>query len=230
MDRKEFLKTCFLAGACGCAAAFGIGRGSAAGAGATDASGLGVDLHRRMREGSRTPDWARMEKAETWIKSLMDNMDALLDEQTKIQLMHACGRSCYFNAFGVPDAEKPSPEVAEQALQGLEKAGFRVERGSETTTITYGWGGQAESPGSQHEGRILYVSACRKPNPRAVPNLLQLLGRLCEGRDGAGHRKEGEIGRNPGDRETRRKRLPLQDRIDEYMNVRIPNMPELIQP
>jgi hypothetical protein len=141
-------------GVCGCAAALGIGLGLKAegkgllSEGQTKAPlGLGPDLHRRMREGSRTPDWARMEKAETWIKSLMDNMDAVLDEETKVRLMNACGRSCYLNAFGVASVEKPSSEAAEQTFLALEKAGFRVERGSETTAVDYGWAGKQNPQG-----------------------------------------------------------------------------------
>jgi hypothetical protein len=154
MDRKQFLRLAARGGACGCAAALGIGLSAKAeGKGFLSQDrtkallGLGPDLHRRMREGSRTPDWARMEKAEIWIKSLMDNMDAVLDEETKVRLMNACGRSCYLNAFGVADAEKPSEETARQTFLALEKAGFRVERGSDTTTLDYGWAGKQNPQG-----------------------------------------------------------------------------------
>jgi len=154
MDRKRFLREAFKTGVCGCAAACGIGRGLKAegqpllSAGQTEgATGLSRDLHRRMREGSRSPDWARIEKAESWVKLLLDNMDALLDEETKVKLMNACGRSCYLNAFGVASAKKPSPESAERYLQALEKGGFRVERGSAWTTIYYGWAGKQNPQG-----------------------------------------------------------------------------------
>jgi len=154
MDRKRFLKEAFLTGACGCAAACGIRLGLKAEekallaeGGREAARGLSRDLHRRMKEGSRSPDWARIEKAESWVKFLMDNMDALLDEKTKIKLMNACGRSCYLNAFGVAPEKKPSPEAAERYLQALEKAGFKVERGAESATITYGWGGKQNPQG-----------------------------------------------------------------------------------
>ena len=33
--------------------------------------------------------------AQTWAKRMMDNMDAELDEPTRVRLMHANGRSCY---------------------------------------------------------------------------------------------------------------------------------------
>jgi len=163
MDRKQFLKEAFKTGLCGCAAALGIEMGLKAegkaslSEGQTQAlTGLSQDLQRRMREGSRSPDWARLEKAESWIKSLMGNIDALLDEETKIKLLNACGRSCYLNAFGVADQRKPSAEAAERTLQALEKAGFRVERGSDSTTVYYGWGGKQNPQGlSLKEGFCL---------------------------------------------------------------------------
>jgi len=154
MNRKQFLKKALQSGLCGCAAALGIGPALEAGnkallsegqAGAV--AGLSHDLHRRMREGSRSPDWARIEKAESWIKFLMDNMDAILDEKTRIKLMNACGRSCYLNAFGVAGEKKPSPEAAERTLQALEKGGFRVERTGEEITVYYGWAGKQNPQG-----------------------------------------------------------------------------------
>ena len=154
MDRKQFLREALKTGVCGCAAACGIGLGLKAEGKATRSedqtgalTGLSRDLQRRMREGSRSPDWARIEKAESWIKFLMDNMDALLDEETKIKLLNACGRSCYLNAFGVACEKKPSKESAERYLQALEKGGFRVERGSAWTTIYYGWAGKQNPQG-----------------------------------------------------------------------------------
>ena len=155
MDRKQFLKAALKSGVCGCAAACGFGLGLQAEDGPSPAAdgqtgalrGLSQDLHARMREGSRSPDWARIEKAETWIKSLMDNMDALLDENTKIMLMNACGRSCYLNAFGVASDKKPSPEAADRYLLGLERAGFKVEKGGESTTIHFGWAGEQNPQG-----------------------------------------------------------------------------------
>ena len=37
---------------------------------------------------------AREKFMERWVKSLMDSMDAHLDEQTKISVMESCGRTC----------------------------------------------------------------------------------------------------------------------------------------
>jgi len=154
MDRKRFLREALKTGLCGCAAACGVGLGlktegksQLLGVQTEPVRGLSHDLQRRMREGSRSPDWARVEKAESWVKFLLDNMDALLDGETKVKLMNACGRSCYLNAFGVAGEKKPSPEAAERYLQALEKGGFRVERGSESTTITYGWAGKQNPQG-----------------------------------------------------------------------------------
>jgi hypothetical protein len=154
MDRKQFITKALQTGVCGCAAVLGIGlrreaeeKALLSDSQAESIAGLGLDLHRRMKEGSRSPDWARIEKAESWVKFLMDNMDALLDEPAKIKLMNACGRSCYLNAFGVAGERKPSPEAAERYLQALKRAGFKVERGPETTMIDYGWAGKQNPQG-----------------------------------------------------------------------------------
>lgn len=149
MDRKQFLTGSIKAGLCCCAVALGMGP-------KPEAGGLSADLRTRMREGSETPDWAKVDKAESWIKSLVDNMDALLDEETKVALMKACGRSCYFNAFGVASAERPSAEKAERFLASLEKSGYAVERGSDAITVHFGWAGKQNPQGlSLKEGYCL---------------------------------------------------------------------------
>jgi hypothetical protein len=154
MDRKQFLKGSFGAGFCCCAAALGIGSSPAAGTGkpgeggqGPSAGGLSADLHKRMRAASETPDWAKVEKSERWIKNLIDNMDALLDEETKIKLMKSCGRSCYLGAFGVRDKRTPSAQDAEAFLANLEKQGFKIERGVDTITAHFGWSGEQNPMG-----------------------------------------------------------------------------------
>ncbi len=37
---------------------------------------------------------AREKFTERWVKTLMDSMDAHVDQQTKISLMESCGRTC----------------------------------------------------------------------------------------------------------------------------------------
>jgi len=161
MDRKLFLKGSIGAGFCCCAAALGIGRTPAADAGKpgdavlkpSAAGGLSADLHARMLPASETPDWAKVEKAERWIRSLIDNMEALLDEETRTRLLKACGRSCYLNAFGVMDQRTPSAEDVEAFLANLEKAGFKVERGAGAVTVHFGWAAKQNPMGlSMKEG------------------------------------------------------------------------------
>ncbi len=154
MDRKQFLTKSIKAGVCCCAVALGIGSKPGAGGKGpgeeeqeSSVEGLSADLHERMREGSKTPDWAKVAKAESWIKNVVDHMDALLDEETKLALMNACGRSCYQRAFGVASAKKPSAERAEQFLATLEKSGFKVERGSDATIVNFGWAGKQNPQG-----------------------------------------------------------------------------------
>jgi len=49
-----------------------------------------------------TPIDKRMEFAQTWAKRMMDNLDAELDEPTRVRLMHANGRSCFRGAKQQP--------------------------------------------------------------------------------------------------------------------------------
>jgi len=138
MDRKQFMKQSLRAalGCCGAAFAFGQDRRNPGGG----AVSLTEDLTRRIRDGAKSPDWRKMEEAGMKFKAMMDHMDAMLDEETKIKLLNACGRSCFTNAFGVADERKRSPEQAEAYLKNLEKSGIEVKRGKDTITVFYRWG------------------------------------------------------------------------------------------
>jgi hypothetical protein len=151
MDRKQFFKQSLRAalGCCGAALAFGQDLGPSE----DPPASLADDLTRRIREGAKSPEWRKMEEARMKIKALMDHLDAMLDEETKIKILNACGRSCFINAFGVADERRPSPERAEGYLQNLEKAGFEVRREQDTITIFYGWGAKQNPYGlSMKEG------------------------------------------------------------------------------
>jgi len=165
MDRKEFLTTSIRAGLCGCGALATWAAGLAAvtevepGAPAGSVAAgqrLSDDLAGRMRRGSESPDWMKYDKARSWIKSMIDNLDEMVDDETKIKLMHACGRACYNRAVGVADARKPTPEEAEVFLGRLEQAGYKIERGPEHMTIFVGWYGKQNPWGlSLKEGYCL---------------------------------------------------------------------------
>lgn len=168
MNRKEFLKNSMRAGLCGCGALASWTSGLAAvmheetTAGspgilsAVDGQRLSEDLGRRMRDGSKSPEWVKLEKAKSWIKSMIENIDDLLDDETRIKLLNACGSACYNHAIGAADARKPTPEEAEVFLGRLEQAGYRIDRGPESMTIFAGWYGKQNPWGlSLKEGYCL---------------------------------------------------------------------------
>ena len=151
MDRKQFLKRSLLAGLGCCSAALGFGRNLENPEG--QAAALTEDLTRRIREGAKSPDWRKMEEAGWKFKAMMDHMDEMLDQDTKIKILNACGRSCYINAFGVADERKPTPEQAEAYLKNLEKSGIEVRREKDTITVFYRWGAKQNPYGlSMQEG------------------------------------------------------------------------------
>jgi hypothetical protein len=160
MNRKEFIIKSFQTicgcGAVSCLMAMGE-QGSAMGQAPSGApASIRADLERRALAGAQTPADVKAEKAVAWIKHLMDNMDDLLDEKTRINLLNACGRSCFIRAYGVADENRPAPEQAERYLRALEAAGCSVERGAETTVIHYGWQGKQNPWGlSLKEGYCL---------------------------------------------------------------------------
>lgn len=125
MDRKQFL-----AGMVQACTAMCCG-GAAAAAGQAGAAGSRADwidaLETRMKEGSRSPAWRRIEFAEGWVQRLLDNMDTLLDVETRSRLMQACGRACFINAFGVAPDGGPVPGALERFLEAGKGQGVRRE-------------------------------------------------------------------------------------------------------
>lgn len=118
-----------------------------------------------MIKGSETPAWRRVEKTELWIKDLMEHMDALLDQETKIKLMQACGQSCYLRAFGVTDERQPTPEEREKYLQFLESNGYKIQRQGNVVTFTFSWGRNHQNP----TGLIMSDGYCMCPQVESGP-------------------------------------------------------------
>lgn len=144
MNRKEFLKKAFQSGVLCCAAAGTLNSifknvSAKEVLGKVSDGSLSGDLGTRMLEGSKSPDWHRVEKSVHWIKKMMLHLDEMIDEPTKIKLLNACGHSCFERAYGVPDKRKRPPEYADGFLKSLEKSGLKVEYGKEITTVYYGW-------------------------------------------------------------------------------------------
>jgi len=151
MDRKNFLKTLITAGLCCCGAASTLSaqalNGKRLSGSSEDESTRWIeDLEERMVKGSETPAWHKAGKGEKWIVDLMDNMDGILDDETKSKLMQACGRSCYIGAFGVASKEKATLEEAENFLKRLEGGGYKVTRENKKTTVIFNWGRDHQNP------------------------------------------------------------------------------------
>jgi len=152
MDRKQFLRQSLLAGV-GCCCGAGLTFASALRNPEQRPPSLEADLTERLRDGAKSPDWKKVEKAESWIKSVVDNLDRLLDEETKRKILNACGRACFIDAFGVADDRKPSAERAQLSLSQLAKIGMEVRRDGDTITILYKWGTKQNPYGlSMREG------------------------------------------------------------------------------
>jgi hypothetical protein len=144
MNRKEFLRKTFQTGLFCCAAGGALNsifKDVVAGEvnGKDIAGTLSADLGKRMLNGSKSPDWHRMEKSVHWIKQMMVHIDRMMDESAKVKLLNACGHSCFERAYGVPDKRKHPAEFVEGFLKSLEKAGFKIEYGEKITTVYYGW-------------------------------------------------------------------------------------------
>lgn len=175
MRRKQFIKKMFQAGLCGCGAIMGIGQSLRSAGGhsksleQTPAEQEWIKtLEQRMIKGSATPDWRRVEKSESWIKDLMDNVDTMLDEETRIKLMQECGRACFTRAFGVAPEEKPTIEEARRYLEALKAQGAKVRQEGDKTVILYSWGRDHQNPW----GLILGDGYCMCPVVETGPEEL----------------------------------------------------------
>ena len=178
MDRKDFLRKTFTAGIACC------------GAGATlfgfslKAKNLEIsdeqkprhwvnELEEKMIKGSETPAEFKVQKSEKWIRDLMDNMESILDVPTMKNLMQACGRSCYIDAFGVAPKEKPTLEEAERYISYFESKGYEVKKEGNKTTIIYNWGRDHQNP----QGLIMSDGYCMCPLVEDGPK--DLSGTFC---------------------------------------------------
>ncbi|MBN2226106.1 MAG: hypothetical protein JW763_01950 [candidate division Zixibacteria bacterium] len=171
MNRKTFLTKILATGASACcgAALLGpclqaqvLGQSPAQNPAAQD----WIDaLRKRMLESSRTPESDRFKKASTWIRDLLNNMDNILDNDTKIKLMHACGRSCHIDAFGVAGDEKPTDETAQRWMAYLRNAGYDITRAGNLTIVQYSWGRDHQNPW----GLMIKDGYCLCPIVESIP-------------------------------------------------------------
>jgi len=169
MDRKVFLKKLIKTGVVCCGAACGKAlAGGTEGPSAQEntAPPWIADLERRMIKGSESPGSVKSEKAEFWIKELMDHMDGMLDPETKIKLMRACGRSCYLRAFGVASQKTPTHDELGRYLEALEQSGYALSRVSDTVSFTFSWGRDHQNPW----GLIIRDGYCMCPLVESGPS------------------------------------------------------------
>jgi hypothetical protein len=172
MDRKTFLKKMLGAGVSGCLC--GVALGNALGA--QFESSLSNDqaeskdwiskMEKRMVKATEAPPSRVADKARVWLKDLMDNMDALLDEKTKKNLMNACGRSCYVNAFGIASQREVSPQLAEAWMNYLKNAGFEIQDNGSVTIVYFGWKKDHQNPMT---GLILSDGYCMCELVESIP-------------------------------------------------------------
>jgi hypothetical protein len=182
MNRKQFLQRSIQAGLSACGVALGFGRGleekrkMPQGQNTSPAEGGWIpELEKRMITGAETPAWRRAEKAELWIRDLMEHMDVKLDRESKVQLLQACGRSCYLRAFGAADERRRTSEEREQYLQRLSKNGYEIKRKGKIVTFTFSWGRNHQNP----TGLIMHDGYCMCPQVESGPPGLSASYCLC---------------------------------------------------
>lgn len=88
MDRKQFIHK------------------TGAGTGALVLLGAGQSAATTTQEAAPEAAGRNQRVQQEWIKSLMENLDAQLDEPTRIKLMESCGRAC---ARRAPSPPWPNP-------------------------------------------------------------------------------------------------------------------------
>ncbi len=178
MDRREFVNTALRAGLCCCGAASALharGMGDKGKFGTPEQTPDWIrKMEQRMIKGAESADWLKYEKSAAWIKDLMDNMDSLLDLETRRRLMQANGRACYLRAFGVASDEKPTAEYAQGFIDSIKKDGNEVKEEGGKTIVIFNWGRKHQNP----QGLILQDGYCMCPivesgPPRLSPTFCQ---------------------------------------------------------
>lgn len=169
MDRRQFINTAVQIGLCYCGAASAL---LAQGLDDNNKQALPekpqdwiLGMEKRMIKGSETTEWLKYEKSVDWIKDLLDNMDTILDPETRKKLMEANGRACYLRAFGVASEEKPAPEQVQRFIDSLRKSGNEVQQEGNRTTIIFNWGRKHQNP----QGLILHDGYCMCPIVESGP-------------------------------------------------------------
>jgi len=151
MDRKDFLLKLAQTGTglCCCGAVMGKVPAKNAGSPATEndtleTSGWIAAMEQRTKEGALSPDWYKVEFAGQWVERLMANMDQLLTDEEKKNLMQACGRSCFIQAFGVASKETPEADCLDNFIKGYQDRGETAVR-KEGNTVYFQYGSNEQN-------------------------------------------------------------------------------------
>ncbi len=77
------------------------------------------------------------EFVQNWLADLLDSMDAVLDEETKIKIIEGCGRGCFRRFKFKQDLAKEGAGDVDKLIQALKK-NFEVWREGDLVHIRYG--------------------------------------------------------------------------------------------
>jgi len=132
MDRKNFIKKTLQLGV-GSGAMLLLGESSKSYAGNSAQDQQGPSCEKKQ------------EFAQAWVKRLMENADAQLDEATRVKLTESCGRACFPASHGDAPAAKPQPGDLDKLLAGLKE--FAGEDGvrKEGNAIHFSYGSSGKS-------------------------------------------------------------------------------------
>jgi hypothetical protein len=124
MDRKEFLRKSLQCGL-GCCAFTSFETAPAQGA--TNAS---EELQQLQRQ---------KEFTEHWLSDLVDTMERVLDEPTRIKLMAGCGQACHHRHKFTQDIVRAGKGNIDKLIEAY-KSSFGIERKGDKVYIVYGPG------------------------------------------------------------------------------------------
>jgi len=77
------------------------------------------------------------EFVQNWLADLLDSMDTVLDEETKVKIIEGCGRGCFRRFKFKQDLAKEGAGDVDKLIQALKK-NFEVWREGDVVHIRYG--------------------------------------------------------------------------------------------
>ena len=123
---------------------------------------LGEPTPCSAQDTASTPSDKKVEFMHGWVQRLMENMDAQLDEETRLKLMESCGRACCRQSWGERSASGPQPGDLEKLLARLK--GFAgedsIDRKGNTIRFTSTRGGRCLCPLVQSAPQEISATYC----------------------------------------------------------------------